>query len=521
VVWSRDLSGSEAFGCFQADIQVSLLDNLVNGKKMCKSLRKTTSDSSGIATSFGPKAASIAIVGGGASGVTVAVNLMRNATMPLSIRVLEPRGGLGLGVAYSAAFDSHLLNVPAGDMSVFHEVPAHFLKWLRGNGHPQAEPTSFVPRRSYGAYLQSVLADALFQARPELTFEHIRTRATRISKNHGTFTIETDSGEAIAASTVVLALGNLPSTNPLPPGSPDPAAGWSPDAVKGLPRSATVLLIGSGLTGVDVCLSLRELGHRGRIYVVSRRGLLPRVHATNASRTPWDGEEVLDVPLNSLFSKVRRAAQQDTEAGGTWHGRIDGLRPHTQDIWQLLTLKEKRRFLRLLRPYWDLHRHRIAPEVNAAVEALQRSGQLEAIGGRIISASSLADGAIRATVELRSGGRRDLVAERAINCTGPELDARRFRVPVLKRLVADGFARYDPLFLGIDATTEGALVARSGAVQDGLYALGPLLRGVFWESTAMPEIRVQAAGIASDILARSVRHAGFGLPQDYAAAGGN
>ncbi|HEY2484208.1 MAG TPA: hypothetical protein VGI36_03625, partial [Candidatus Binataceae bacterium] len=363
--------------------------------------------------------------------------------------------------------------------------------------------------------------DALFQARPELTFEHVRSLATRISKNQGTFTIETDSGEAIAANTVVVALGNFPSTNPLPPGSPDPPAGWSPDAVKGLPRSATVLLIWSGLTAVDVCLSLRELGHHGRIYLVSRRGLLPRVHPTNAPRTPWDGEEVVDVPLNSLFSKVRRAAQQDTEAGGTWHGRIDGLRPHTQDIWQLLTLKEKRRFLRLLRPYWDLHRHRIVPEVHAAVETLRRSGQLEAIGGRIVSASSLADGAIQATVELRSGGRRELAAERAINCSGPELDARRFRVPLLKQLVADGFARYDPLFLGIDATAEGALVARSGAVQDGLYALGPLLRGVFWESTAMPEIRVQAAGIASGILARLLRHAESGLPQDYAAAGGN
>ena len=167
-----------------------------------------------------------------------------------------------------------------------------------------------------------------------------------------------------------------------------------------------MLLIGFGLTAVDVCLSLRELGHRGRIYVVSRRGLLPRVHPTNAPRTPWDAEEVVDVPLNSLFSEVRRAAQRDTEAGGSWYGRIDGLRPHTQDIWQLLTLKEKRRFLRLLRPYWDLHRHRIAPEVNTAVEALRRSGQLEVIGGRIVSASSLADGAIQAIVELRGGGRR-------------------------------------------------------------------------------------------------------------------
>jgi hypothetical protein len=170
-------------GKYPSNIQVNPLDNLVNGEKISKCLRKITSNSSGIGAGFGAKAVSIAIVGGGASGVAVAVNLMRNATMPLSIRVLEPRGGLGLGVAYSAAFDSHLLNVPAGDMSVFHDVPAHFLKWLRGNGHPQTEPTSFVPRRSYGAYFQSVLADALFEARPELSFAHVRTCATRISKN--------------------------------------------------------------------------------------------------------------------------------------------------------------------------------------------------------------------------------------------------------------------------------------------------------------------------------------------------
>lgn len=220
------------------------------------------------------------------------------------------------------------------------------------------------------------------------------------------------------------------------------------------------------------------------------------------------------------FSKVRRAAQRDTEAGGNWHGRIDGLRPHTQNIWQLLTLKEKRWFLRLLRPYWDLYRHRIAPEVNAAVEALRRSVQLEAIGGRIVSASSLADGAIQATVELRSGGRSELVAERAINCTGPELDARRFRVPLLKQLVADGS----------HATTRcswESMPPRKAPRREERRGAGRALRtrpssgGVLWESTAIPEIRVQAAGIASDILARLVPDAGFGLPQDYAAAGGN
>ena len=164
-------------------------------------------------------AQTVAIIGGGASGVAVAINLLREATAPLAIKIIEPRPHPGQGIAYSTQFASHLLNVPAGNMSVFHHAPAHFVEWLRNNGSPQATPGLFAPRAKYGAYLRSVLADAARDARWGVEVEHVRAHATRLSRSGEGFVINTDSDDVIRAEGAVVALGNVPAKNPLPEGS--------------------------------------------------------------------------------------------------------------------------------------------------------------------------------------------------------------------------------------------------------------------------------------------------------------
>jgi uncharacterized NAD(P)/FAD-binding protein YdhS len=246
---------------------------------------------------------------------------------------------------------------------------------------------------------------------------------------------------------------------------------------------------------------------------------MPRVHVPGAKRNQWRAQDISIESLRGIFSKVRIAARRDLEGGSTWHGSIDGLRPHSHDILKRLSLKERRRFVRHLRPYWDVHRHRVAPEVSAAIEDMRSRGQLVVTAGRVVSSRQGRSGVSQVTIAQRGGGEVVLVADRVVNCTGPEADARRFPIPLLRQLVADGLVRHDPLFLGVDAANDGKVIGKDGAEHDRLYAIGPLLKGVLWESIAIPEIRHQAAALAQKLLA-TVAGDTYGSTQRHAVGAG-
>jgi uncharacterized NAD(P)/FAD-binding protein YdhS len=440
-------------------------------------------------------------MGGGASGAVLATHLLRAAASPLILKILEPRAALGLGVAYSTSVSSHLLNVRAGDMSVFRDTPEHFVKWLQSNVRADAASNTFASRARYGLYLQSTLADAIRQARSNAIVDHVRAEAVRLSPSSDGYEIATDTGGVICADRVVLALGNPPSGSRMLPEDIPVANAWSPDALHGLAPDATVLLMGSGLTAVDVCLSLNEAGHTGAIYAVSRRGLLPRAHAQKPARAAFKREDFPETSVLALTTRIHRLVRDDLKSGEPWQRTIAGLRPFTQDIWRTLPVEEKRRFLRHARPWWDVHRHRMAPEVHQTIEAMRTRGQLRVIAGRIVSASA-GDGVTNVRVSLRGGvGETILAAASLINCIGPEADSRRIEIPLLRNLIADGLARYDSLFLGIDTTNAGALIDRSGAISGGIFAIGPILKAMLWETIAMPEISAQAGSLARRLLA--------------------
>jgi uncharacterized NAD(P)/FAD-binding protein YdhS len=460
-------------------------------------------------------AADVAIVGGGFSGTMMAAELARRG---IGAVLIEGGGRAGRGTAYSTPEDVHLLNVPAGKMSAWADQPDHFADAVASEGF---SPADFVPRQRYGTYLSGILREAGVE---------VVDRAAVGAKPDGEgWSVELADGRSIAARALVLAQGNQP------PGTLGFARGisgqrfvndpWSDQGRAAVARAAAsgedVLIIGTGLTMVDVVLSLDQAGHRGRILALSRRGLAPRAHAAHEP-APVEIEEVPQASVLALWHWLRR---RGAEVG--WRAAVDSLRPHSHALWQTLDEREQRQFIRHARPWWDVHRHRIAPEVAARLAGTVSEGRLEVAAGRI-AAMREADGALRVEIirrgrpltPLASGespsppGGEGLKFALAVNCTGPLGSIATSADGVLRSLFGAGLARADALGMGLDVDAAGRVLRdepSTGSVspQDErqmLWALGPLTKGRFWEIVAVPDIRGQVAAVADDI-AQELEHA--------------
>jgi len=431
---------------------------------------------------------SVAVIGAGASGTLLALNLLRHSPAGTRITLIERNAPFGPGLAYATASPNHLLNVPAGRMSAFADQPHHFLDWLQHQSEPilqglQPTETAFVPRRLYGAYLRHLLnASALALETP-----HDEVVAIEHASRHAVLRLA--SGQVLAADMVVLANGNdrpvapdVPGLRTSPQWRPDP---WSNDAFAALDPRAPVLLIGTGLTMVDAVVTLLDQGHRGPIHAVSRRGLLPRRHAPATVPS-------LELPLLSNLRELTRFVRQQAAASGdNWRGVIDTLRPFTQEIWQTMSAADRRQFLRHLRPWWDVHRHRMPPAIADRIDAARARGQLQVHAGRLVHCDD-----VEVQISLRGGNDTTLRVERMVNCTGPCTDATRSGDRLLQALLRSGLARPDACRLGLDVSASGALRGRSGVISQSLFALGPLTRSAFWEITAIPDIRRQCETLA-------------------------
>lgn len=452
----------------------------------------------------------IAIMGGGASGTLLAANLLKQARAPLRILLLEKSGRVGRGLAYSTESPSHLLNVPAGRMSAFPEDAEHFLRWARRMA-PGTGPGDFVQRRLYGRYLEEVLAEAVEAAAPGVELARVAGEVTGLAETRDGVRLELAGGERFEARRAVLALGNAPSADlPVPDGGlyASPRYRRSPWVGGGLghiPKEDGVLVVGTGLTMVDAVLSLAEQGHQGPIHVLSRHGLLPQVHRPCAV-LPWEAPVDEAPRLRPLLRELRRAVRGAQAQGRDWREVVDGLRPVTVALWRGLSTPERRRFLRHLRAFWDVHRHRMAPGVARTVERLQREGQLHVHAGRV-HAFRLTDSGVEARYRPR-GERHEaaLTVQHVVNCTGVDGAMTRASQPLMRSLLDAGLAQRDALGLGLATWDDGALVDARGRPSERLFTLGPLRRGDLWETTAVPEIRAQAHALATRLLP-PVRHA--------------
>ena len=424
--------------------------------------------------------APVAIVGGGFSGTMLAAQLARRE---IGSVLIEGGARAGLGTAFSTDEPAHVLNVRAEAMSAWPDEPDNFARAF-------GDPRGFAERRFFGRYLRDILDQAVANGHVEL----VSSKAVAATPTAEGWRVELGDGNTVTARAVALAIGNQP---PEPSGIAGPARGhfvnnpWSGQAKSAVRDAAAgdgdVLLVGTGLTMIDAVLSLAAAGHRGRIVALSRRGQIPRAHA---DFVPAPVEQS-DVPQGDVLAVWCWLRRRSGEVG--WRAAVDSLRPHSQALWRSLDAGQQRRFLRHARPYWDVHRHRIAPQVARQIHDLVAEGRLEIVAGRIGAIEAIEGG-----LEVAIGRRGRTVETRrfavAINCTGPLGAIERTSDPMLRGLLDEGLVRPDQLGIGLEVDERSRL-----AGGERLWALGPLTKGRYWEIVAVPDIREQAAAVAEDI----------------------
>ena len=433
-----------------------------------------------------PVAADVVIIGGGYSGTMLAAQLAQRG---LTATIIEGRGRAGRGTAFSTPEAVHLLNVPATKMSAWRDKADDFADSVADEGY---QPTDFVPRRRFGAYVSAILDEARASGRVTL----LDGQAVDADPRKSGWTVTLADGSRIEAGALALAHGNQPP-EPLRAAQDisrdlfvnDP---WSDAGRASVLRVAEeggdVLLVGTGLTMVDVVLSLDAAGHQGRIVALSRRGLTPRAHAPHEPVSVQRDE----VPHGSVTGLGRWLRKRGAELG--WRGAVDSLRPHSHALWQSLDEEQQKRFLRHARPWWDVHRHRIAPEVAGVLKRLIGEGRLEIVAGRI---KSMREGNRELVAGIQRRGKSETTEQAfalGVNCTGPLGAIGRSEDGVLKSLFDAGLAKPDWLGIALDVDGKSRV---AGA--ERLWAVGPLTKGRFWEIVAVPDIRGQVADVANDI----------------------
>ena len=454
--------------------------------------------------------ADVLIIGGGLSGTMLAVQLLR---LPGQRRILviEPRAELGRGEAYSAVELGHTLNGNAARMSVDPDNADDLTQWLTdyigAGGWPESAeqpvPVSelFPPRGLFGVYAQQRLAEA--KALSASTVEHVRGEVVDLQVSADSTLLTLDNGQQLRGARAVLATGMFPAartpqteSSGLNAAAVDP---WDVQAMTQIDAQAPVLIIGSGLTMVDAVVSLEQAGHRGPIEIFSRHGLLP-----HARRQPpsWEDFLAADHSLRSplqLLREVRRQCRLALAQGIDWQAPLDTVRAHIGRLWSQASEREKRQFVRHVRPWWESHHHRSPPLSAQLVARLREEGRLRI---RAASFKGLEPGGEGVTIRLRARGEqaiRQVSGAALINSSGIEYDWRRVARPLPRQLLERGLIQPGPLALGIAADASGAVLDAEGNVSQRLFAMGPPLRGMWWESTAVTDVAIQAKALAAKL----------------------
>lgn len=443
----------------------------------------------------------LAVVGAGFSAIAVTINALRLLPASSRIAVIGDDASFGRGTAYRTEFYVHRLNVPAGRMSVFADQPDDFVEWLTAKGRDLLID-DFASRGDYGLYLRDRLAALLRDRANCAKVDFIKAKATGCVKiDSGGVIFYLDNTAPITAKSVALCLGvgnaRLPAALDAAPEALRPRIidnPWKLDWLQRVGHRDTVCILGTGLTMIDQVLALRSHGHLGKIHAVSRRGLVPHPHL--AKRSP---PVAIDVPeksqsVSALLGRLREQADDVDD----WRSTVDALRPHTQALWQGMSVDQRSRFLRHALPWWNIHRHRISPRVFQQFEALRQSGIVTVHAGFVESMEW--DGSAF-DLTYRRRGAADVVSlevDWIVNSTGMER-AGIEHSPFLKEMLRQGLIKEDSLGLGIQVDETSRVIGRKGSPDPRIYAVGALTAGQFWEITAVPDIRSQAAGVATDI----------------------
>ncbi|WP_375122314.1 FAD/NAD(P)-binding protein [Pseudomonas sp. LW8] len=454
--------------------------------------------------------ADILIIGGGLSGTMLAVQLLRLPGQR-KILIIEPRAELGRGEAYSAVELGHTLNGNAARMSVDPDNPDDLTQWLTahiaGGGWPESAeqdvPVSelFPPRGLFGVYVQQRLAEArAVGALQGSTVEHICAEAVDLQSDSGSMQLTLSDGRILRGSQAVLATGMFPAartpqtqSSGLNAAALDP---WDVAAMRELDPQSTVVIIGSGLTMVDAVVSLEQAGHRGPIEVFSRHGLLPHVRRQPPAWVDFLAADHSIRTPRQLVRELRRHCRDAIAQGIDWQAPLDTVRAHIARLWSQATDVQRRQFVRHVRPWWESHHHRSPPLSAELIERLHREGRLRIHAASFKGIEPGAGDAVTIRIRPRGEAETSTVSGAAlINSSGIEYEWRRVARPLPQQLLARGLVRPGPLALGISAK-DGAVVGAEGRVSSQLFAMGPPLRGMWWESTAVTDVAAQAKALA-------------------------
>ncbi|MEZ2129726.1 MULTISPECIES: FAD/NAD(P)-binding protein [unclassified Sinorhizobium] len=446
----------------------------------------------------------VIVVGSGFSAIAVTCNLIEQLPASATVAVVGDDPGFGRGTAYRTELYLHRLNVPAGRMSLLPHQPDDFVDWLKNHGR-RLQAGDFASRSDYGLYVRDTLAQLLRKRDGRCQVDFIKAKAAGcVERYNSTLAFHLGNGDEIAGKNVVLCLGvgnaNLPVDSagvPLPLRSRIIENPWRLSWLGRVASSDTVCILGSGLTMIDQVLALRAHGHRGRIDVLSRRGLAPLGHA----RKPPSPLPIDVASLPDTISGISRSLREKSRSVDDWRSVMDGLRPQTLALWQRLSDMERARFLRHALPWWNIHRHRVAPDVFDRFVKLVSEGTVRFHAGFLKSLGAekgrlLAGYRVRAKQE-----NAGIKADWLVNCTGMER-AGISHSPLLKEMSRSQLIAADPLGLGIQVDVASEVVAPSRVSPARLFAVGALTSGQFWEITAVPDIRVQARAVAEEIAAK-------------------
>ncbi len=462
----------------------------------------------------------IGIIGCGFSGLMVLHHLVRRAVQPLSIRVYDGSGRFSRGIAYSTQDPGHRLNVPAGRMSALPHRPDDFLRWLKRNQHSwralhpelkdlEVTPASFLPRMLYGLYLGDILDRTLELAR---RFRHeVELLPLQVENVDFTLTIQDQSGQSWQADRVILASGapgprQFPFEHFLandyllrdPWNEREAGRFWEHFKSRDWHPGTQLALLGTGLTAVDALYSLRRRRFPGKITLISPSGRLPKPHKPTAVRPhPAD---VLEYPRTALgiFQKIDREIEQLITDEQDWRHAIDRVRPVSNKVWQRMPTREQRRFLRHYLSWWSVLRHRMPPESYALIEQLRTSEKLNVLPGRLLHIGRDAAATLLYVQQRANEKPAPLRVDAVINCSGYTHDLTRSGNALLLSLRSQELVSFSPLEMGIPVDANYRAIGKS---RGRLYAVGPLLFGQRLESTAVPELRLQAEESARAVLA--------------------
>ena len=456
----------------------------------------------------------IGIIGAGFSGTMTAIQLIVHQKEELTIHLIDNKQNFNKGVAYNPYSDKHLLNVVAAKMSAFSNEPDHFLNWVMQqpdfiNKERSFVAQTFLPRSIYGKYMTELFdhyKQVAQQKGIQLTMHY--TLVKDLNTNPEGIELNLTNGSTLNLNQCVIATGNQLPRNPRlqdteiyksPHYFQNP---WMADSVKNIQNTRPILIIGNGLTMVDTVLSLLEEGYNGKIYTLSPNGFNILPHRHNGLKYNALTDELQEkMTLTDLFTLTKKHIQAVRTYGVSAEPVIDSLRPYSQKIWRSFTESEKRVFMNRIRHLWGVARHRIPLNSYDKLQQMRINSKLHVISGEIRAMEEIEGHIEVAFINKRKNTIECIGVSRVINCTGPESNIQLLQNSFLTSCLRKGIITQDSLKLGINACPETFHIYNAESkLQESLFTMGSTLRGILWESTAVGELREQAALLAKQLI---------------------